>query len=248
VELGENGALQIGPAIDDEQIYTVLLADACGSRSQDWVNTLLLQMANAGNEGKASNAAGAVKAGLAFINGLAPRNEVESALGAQMFAAHSLAMHMARRAESLEHMDWIKMAADQMNKASRTYIAGVEALGRLRNGGKQQVEVRYVYVNGNAVLGDVHTGDPGGGAIPGFIPQPHAQLCNAPGAPVPAMWSTNPERRQLQGAGRERAEPVQDARRSESGSAEGPGERQLAPWSADTGDAGGKTEDGCVSA
>ena len=36
----------------------------------------------------------------------------------------------------------------------RNLTGGVEALSRLRGGGKQTVEVKHVYINGNAVVGD----------------------------------------------------------------------------------------------
>jgi hypothetical protein len=235
VSLGENGRLNVGPSIDDTEVYVERLLDACGTRSKDWAAALLKEIANVDGGGK--NIAVPVQAGLAFLNGLQPRDEVESALGAQMFAAHRLAMHMAFKASGGENFDWIKMAADQMNKASRTYIAGVEALARLRSGGKQQVEVRYVYVQGNAVIGDVHTGRPGGGAIPDFLPQPHEQLPHAPGAPGPSMWSADESGRELPGAGHIRPEEMSAARRTEPGSAEGTGERQLAPRNEDAGDA-----------
>lgn len=69
-------------------------------------------------------------------------------------------------------------------KLTRTFATQIEALAKLRNGGKQQVEVRHVYVNGNAVIGDVHAGTGGGGSLENGR-RPHAPgLAFAPGEAV----------------------------------------------------------------
>ena len=214
--------LRIEPSLDEALIYQDRFFDALGTRSDAWVELLTKQLANLGEGG---DGAAGLAAGVAYLNGIQPECEAEAALAAQMFAAHQIAMMMARRATVLEHMDWIKLASDQMNKASRTYIAGVEALTRLRSGGKQQVEVRYVYVNGPAVFGSVHHG--GGGVPKENDRQPYEQLPHAPGAILPEVWSEEQGGQAMSGPGYVGQEAMSPAWRPQPGCAEGARERQL---------------------
>ncbi len=194
-------------------IYSARLNEATGTRSSAWAKHLLGQLANVGAEGRSGEPlAEGVDAGLAFLNGLAPADEIEAALGAQMFAMHNLAMSMARRAEGVEGFEWKKFTADQANKAARTFAAQVEALSKLRSGGKQQVEVRYIYVDargGQNIIGS----DLGGRDGNTNRKQPHVPgLAFAPGMP---MWSEDQAGDALPAAGDEGAQAVQTARRDE---------------------------------
>jgi hypothetical protein len=72
----------------------------------------------------------------------------------------------------------VTQTADLANKAARTFAIQVEALARLRGGGKQQVEVRHVYVDARGsqnIIGDVARTGGGGGALENGG-QPHAVL------------------------------------------------------------------------
>jgi hypothetical protein len=202
------------PTVEDHAVFWARYMDTCGTNSRGWTDLIAGQLMNAGNEGELANGGEALVAGFAFLNGLRPANEVEAALGAQMFAMHMMAMSMARRAEKLQMMDQIKQCAELTIKAARTFAAQAEALAKLRGGGKQTVEVRHVHINAqNAVIGDVH--HPGGGGGPESANQPHtAALAHNPDDVVAAMWSEDPHRQPVQIADRPRAEAVPDARGS----------------------------------
>ena len=65
----------------------------------------------------------------------------------------------------------------QANKCSRTYATFLEALNRHRGKGQQKVVVKHVNVHagGQAVVGNVSTLAPGGGACEKSGEQPHAK-------------------------------------------------------------------------
>ena len=182
--------VELGPAHSDRTGWHCTLFDTFGTSSADFMNYAFAQamevVDQTGEKEDRYNAA------LALIGGIAPRDELEAAIACQMVATNALSMNCMSRAVSADTMDRREAFIQQATKLSRTFNAQIETLAKLRGGGKQQVEVRYVHVHGNAVIGDVQTG--GGGAIPSFVGQPHAKgLSYAPGAPVPAMRREDPQ-------------------------------------------------------
>ena len=127
---------------------------------------------------------------------------------------------------------------------ARTFTAQVEALAKLRSGGKQQVEVRYVYVDARGGQNVIATGFSGpqgdgascplqamggGGHLENEVqPYAPARLVSGPeaagGVPV---WSPDTIGHALHGSCDPRPEALQDARRTQSRSSEGSGERGL---------------------
>jgi len=212
--------LMIEPTVrdDDGEVVGHLLKDAVGTDSLPWLDFLTDQLGRvpAGQTGPAE----VMGAALAFLNGVAPADEVEAALGAQMFAVHSAAMDVIRRASVQKDLDAIRVLYGEANKLSRTFTAQVEALAKLRSGGKQQVEVRYVYVdarNSQNVIGNVHGA--GGGGRDGNAPQPHA-ITHAAGVPV---WGADPQGFPVPLPASEGAEAMPDARGHEPRRATRPG-------------------------
>ncbi|WP_155847332.1 hypothetical protein [Asticcacaulis sp. AC402] len=168
----------------------LVLCDALGTRSEAYAERLLTQLRDVGSEIKNdSNKAAGLPEGLGFMQGVAPQNEIEGALATQMFAVHCLMMSSARRVESTERMDVAKLWLDQVNRLGRTFTAQVEALQKMRGGGRQLVEVKHTHIdarNSQNVIAD--TVKTGGGERPQNPGQPHAQgLEYQPGAPVEAM-------------------------------------------------------------
>jgi hypothetical protein len=143
----------------------------------------------------------------AALVGIAPRDELEGMMAAQLLAAHNAAMECYRRAmmpgQSLEGR---RENLNQANKLSRTYTTLLEALNRHRGKGQQKVTVEHVHVHagGQAVVGMVE--NPGGGVQPKTEDQPHAkQIAHAP---EPPMWGKDQERGAVQITGdAERALP-----------------------------------------
>ena len=122
-----------------------------GGSASDAFNTVLahqvtttLWLGRADEDDQAKFRAAAV-AGLA---GIAPRDELEGMLGAQLIAAHSAAMECYRRAMIPDQsFEGRHESLTQANKLSRTYVTLLEALNRHRGKGQQKVTVEHVHVH-----------------------------------------------------------------------------------------------------
>ena len=103
-----------------------------------------------------------VQSAMTALQGIAPRDEMEGMLAAQMVACHHAAMECYRRA-MLENQTFEgrQMALNLAGKLSRTYTNMLEALNRKRGKRQQKVTVRHVHVNegGQAIVGNVSAGD-----------------------------------------------------------------------------------------
>jgi hypothetical protein len=156
------------------------------------INSLWLKNSDAEGQDKLMSAA------LAAMAGIAPKDELEGMLAAQMVAAHNGAMECHRRAMLAEQtFEGRREALAQANKLSRTYTSLLEALNRHRGKGQQKVVVEHVHVHagGQAIVGPV---EPGGMAS-GNQRQPHALSLSH--APVTPLWGENPERQPVPVAG-----------------------------------------------
>jgi hypothetical protein len=190
-----------------------------GSMSDEWNNTIANQVESALWQ-KNSNAEGIKELRLAAVYaliGIAPRDELEGMIAAQLVACHNASMECYRRAMIGEQtFEGRRENLSQANKLSRTYAMLLESLNRHRGKGAQKVTVEHVHVHegGQAIVGNVQTR--GGGFTPKSEDQPHA-LAHAPGATLP---STDTPRESVPVASDgERSMP--NARRSVSGGSEG---------------------------
>jgi len=100
---------------------------------------------------------------LAAIRAVAPKDEVETMLAAQMAAVHMATMTFARRLNHVDNIPQQDSAERAFNKLARTFAVQLEALKRYRTGGEQKVTVQHVTVNegGQAIVGAVSP-PPGG--------------------------------------------------------------------------------------
>src|SRR3954453_2201655 len=162
-----------------------------GSASDDFNTILANQVTNAlwlarADEDERQKRMSAAVAGLA---GIAPRDELEGMLGAQLIAAHSAAMECYRRAMIPDQtFEGHRESLTQANKLSRTYVTLLEALNRHRGKGQQKVTVEHVHVHagGQAIVGAVEASASGsGGGEQKGAGQPHAQALTH--APEPAL-------------------------------------------------------------
>lgn len=196
-----------------------LIHEALGTASPGFADHALCALATAMTPRAPDMTSAHYTAGLALMGAIAPENELETAIGLQIVATHQAALEMTMRAR-LNAGEYFQTAAAYTNmatKLSRTMAAHVEALTKLRAGGKQTHEVRYVYVNGPAAFGPGAQAAAayGGGGYESENPgQPHApgQLAHIPAEPVPPMWRADPEGLALPGAGDGGAEALPDAR------------------------------------
>lgn len=97
-------------------------------------------------------------AALAFIRGVAPRNELEAALAVQMAITHAVSLHLTGR---LMRTDPLRHDFESNGiiaaKFLRAFSGQVEALARLRRPAVQVVRVERLNVSdgGNAIVGSV---------------------------------------------------------------------------------------------
>jgi len=142
--------------------------DALGTRDWDFLEGLLLQLADAGSKGRKVDGR-TLTFMLSVVKGVEPRDQVEALLGAQMAAIHTATMTFARRLAHVKTIQQQDSAERALNKLARTFAAQVEALKRYRSRGDQTVRVEHVTVNegGQAIVGNVAhrgggNGDDGG--------------------------------------------------------------------------------------
>jgi len=231
VGVSKNGGCPHGdPDLWSVQLFEVF-ATASSGFTNDSYNTLLAATSTKGAPVGSKTQANAMGAALALIQAVGPRDELEAALAMQMAMTHEAAQRALVNAAKSEMMDHAVRMGGLATKLSRTFVAQVEALSKLRNAGKQVVEVIHVHKHvhvgpgGQAIVGDVHYGAGGGANVEsGGQPQSHA-LTDAGDA---ALWRQDPAGYALSGAGGGGQEALQDARRGEGiGSAERAPERSL---------------------
>ena len=88
--------------------------------------------------------------------GMDPQDEFEGVLVAQLLAAHDASMECYRRAMYSEQPSEIRHdELNAANKLSRSCAMLVDAIGRHRGKGQQQIRVEHVHVNkgGQAIVG-----------------------------------------------------------------------------------------------
>ena len=190
-----------------------------GSMSDDWNNILANQTVQSlwlkhsdPDEIKRQR-----HAAVDVLIGMAPREEFEGMIAAQLVACHNASMECYRRAMIGEQtFEGRRENLNQASKLSRTYATLLESLNRHRGKGAQKVTVEHVHVHegGQAIVGNVESR--GGGFTPKREEQPHA-IAHAPGTTMP---STDTTREPLPVAG-DAERPLPDARRTVTGRAEG---------------------------
>jgi hypothetical protein len=192
-----------------------------GSQSDHWNNTLANQtlqalwVKNSSQEERDKQ----LSATVAALMGIAPKDELEGMMAAQLIAAHNAAMECYRRAMIGEQtFEGRRENLAQANKLSRTYATLLEALNRHRGKGQQKVTVEHVHVHsgGQAVVGIVEP--PGGGDRAKSEDQPHAKQIAY--APQPEMPRADAERELVPVAG-DAERPLPAARRPVAGRAQG---------------------------
>lgn len=117
-----------------------------------------------------------MRATVAALTGIGPRDELEGMMAAQLVAAHNAAMECYRRAMLPEQtLEGRHENLNQAAKLSRTWATLLDALNKHRGKGQQKVTVEHVHVHagGQAVVGTVER--PGGGEPQKTEEQPRAK-------------------------------------------------------------------------
>jgi hypothetical protein len=105
-----------------------------------------------------ANSEGAFDFLISAIKGIAPRDEVEAMLAAQMAAVHLVGMRFSRLMLAAKDPRGMEIYERGLNRAMRTYSQQMEALKRYRSKGEHKIVVQHVNVGegGQAIVGDVH--------------------------------------------------------------------------------------------
>lgn len=235
-KIGPAGVLTVQQPHSNGEGWSKQLVATLGTSSPDFADEALKRVANAVGDGRSTVTTSQYSGALALMGGIDPQNELEAAIGEQIIAAHVASMDFMRRARcnAGESFEIAAAYANMATKVSRTMATHVETLAKLRSGGKQQVVVKHIYVQGDAYVGDdgqavfggvEGQGGGGGGRKAG---QPHTQphtLAYAPGEP---LWGADADGIAMPSASGSRSEALSDARlRAGIGSAQGEGERPL---------------------
>ena len=154
-----DGATTICPDHPEPSVGSVLLMDALGTGDWDFLEGFLTQLAGAGAKGRKVDGQ-TLNFLLSVVKGIAPKDQVEALLAAQMAAVHTAMMTFAWRLTHVKTIPQQDSAERAFNKLGRTFAAQVEALKRYRSRGDQTVRVEHVTVNegGQAIVGNVRHG------------------------------------------------------------------------------------------
>jgi hypothetical protein len=136
------------------------LGRALGTKSSAFVQASLLQLQAAARLPCSGISEIAVNAALAYIEAVAPKDEVEAALAVQMAATHSAAMAILARFSGAQGTERnVAMRATAAARLLRVHAEQVEILRRLRRGPDQVIRIERVDVHdgGQAIVGGVAT-------------------------------------------------------------------------------------------
>ena len=131
---------------------------------------------------------------LSIIDGVQPRDRLESLLAAQIAAVHMATMTLAGRLKNAETIPEQDSAERAFNKLARTMTTLIDALKRYRSGGEQKVTVQHVTVGegGQAIVGNVTQArtEPGSKKTVAVAP---ALLTDAKAVPMPPIEESRTE-------------------------------------------------------
>ena len=135
------------------------MMQALGTDSQEFMDGVLRQLANAVSKGEDANEQG-INFALAVIAGVEPKDELETMLAMQMVAIHLATMTFTRRLAHVETLDQQHGSERALNKLARQFAMQLEALKRYRTGGEQKVVGQRGNVDegGQAIVGTVDRG------------------------------------------------------------------------------------------
>lgn len=144
----------------DQDIGFCLIAQAMASTSTDFLKGFMLQLSKAVSLGRKPDQE-AINFALSVVEGVSPRDQLETLLAAQMAAVHMATMDFSGRLVNADNLSQRDSAERALNKLARTFAAQMETLKRYRTGGEQKVTVHHVTVNegGQAIVGNVDRGE-----------------------------------------------------------------------------------------
>src|SRR5262249_35574625 len=168
---GEAGSV-VYPAHSDDEGHECRLADAFGTRSRQFVYSMLNGLGKATedhsldyNFSPGSPNELAFNAALAVIDGVRPKDEIEAMLAAHMAVTNIVLLELVARTRGAvaghryegNGIKRLDVLGNLTTKFMRTYTMHVEALARKRRKGQQNIKVKHVhvYAGGQAVVGNL---------------------------------------------------------------------------------------------
>jgi hypothetical protein len=131
-----------------------VLMNAFGSTDMAFIDGILAQLANAVPDGFTTDLR-ALNFAVSVINGIEPRNQLETMLAAHMVPVHNAIMKYARHLDPGGGYIDEDLAARTLNKLARTFVTQIEALLRLRTAGeKVMAQHAPIAAGGQSITGN----------------------------------------------------------------------------------------------
>lgn len=158
----DGGQVRVMPADVHADAADARAMNAFGTTSAELAERLMSQIINTTHLASATEPVSPenLNAALAAVTGIAPQDEAEAMLAAQMVGVHWLAMDLLRKANDPALLN---DAGNMAVKLLRTYTMQLEGLKRYRSAGEQRVVVQHQHVNVTADLAAVQVN--GGGYL-----------------------------------------------------------------------------------
>ncbi|MXO63430.1 hypothetical protein [Qipengyuania oceanensis] len=213
----DGGTVRLESPHSDDEGNADHLADVFATSSEPFVSRSLVHLANmTSDNGSGDGFAGSCEGlnrDLALIGAIQPQNELEAALAVQMASVHELSLELLRRARKAKTVEGMQAYGNQATKMTRTFAAQMKALSDWRRGGEQVVRHVHVYEGGQAIVaGTINAG----GQKTGFTAfKPHEQHIEGPCGPEVLGYDARGYA--MPATSDEGPEPVQSARRQDSG-------------------------------
>jgi hypothetical protein len=154
VKVTDATVLQISNPHSDAKGWSEHVNDTFGTTSHAFSEQSLMRIAAVLQRRTVAATQAQINAALALLGAIAPRDELDTAIGEQIVTAHVLSMELMHQAKCSDTIPKMDAYTNMATKVSRTMATHIDALGKLRYGGKQQMIVRHVYVQGDAYVGD----------------------------------------------------------------------------------------------
>jgi hypothetical protein len=189
----DGNVVEIRNAHPDYAMGGLLFMQAFGTTNGDFAEGLIKQLFDVVSKGKAPNEAD-LNLIVGMVQGIAPRDETEAMLAAQMVAVHNALITAARQLGNAQTIEQQDSASNMFNKLARTFIGQIEALKKYRSTGEQNIRVQHVNVSegGQAIVGNVQRG--GGGELKndGQSHEPSHSLTQRPALPCDVQANQTP--------------------------------------------------------
>jgi hypothetical protein len=149
VERQKGHRVQMMPAGVHADAAAARLMNAFGITDLDLAECLMSQIINATNiqPSGVPIVEASLNAALAAVTGIAPQDEAEAMLAAQMVGVHWVAMDLLSKAGSTNDRALLNDMGNLAVKLLRTFPAQLDALKRYRSAGEQRVVVQHQHVN-----------------------------------------------------------------------------------------------------